>query len=139
MDIALSFKDRRFDIAQDGAALKVDDGLRTAVMLSLFIDSRAEDDDFIPDGTSDKRGWWAGPVGSRLWLLSRQKTSNDVLPRARDYALEALQWVVDDGVARDIDVSAKWARLGVLGIFIQITKQDGGRYEDVIEYSLEAA
>ena len=36
-----------------------DDSLRTAVILSLFCHRRAEDEDVIPDGTSNKRGWWA--------------------------------------------------------------------------------
>lgn len=143
VDIALEFDNRRFDVALDGSALKPDAGLRTALFLSLFIDRRAASDDLIPDGTDDRRGWWADasdePVGSRLWLLSREKTSDDVLQRANDYALEALQWVVDDDIASGIDVATEWVRPAVLGIFIEITKQDGSRFEDVINYSLEAA
>ncbi|MCL2430286.1 MAG: phage GP46 family protein [Alphaproteobacteria bacterium] len=83
--------------------------LETAVLISLFSDARADDDDRLPGSADDKRGWWAGPIGSRLWLLTREKSTNDVRLRARDYCREALAWMIEDQVADQIDVSAEWA------------------------------
>ena len=139
MDVALGFKNNRFDIAQDGAALKSDNGLRTAVVLSLFIDRRANADDEIPDGTTDRRGWWADDNGSRLWLLSRAKETGSTLQRARDYALEALQWLMDGGIASGVDVQAEWVSTGVLGLLVTIKKVDGSRFNELFNYSLEVA
>jgi len=137
MDVALLFESNRFDVALDGAALKPDNGLRTAVMLSLFIDRRANADDVILDGTTNRRGWWADTNGSRLWLLSREKETGSTLQRARDYALEALQWLIDDGIASSVDVQAEWAKQGVLGLLVTIKKADGSRFEELFNYSLE--
>lgn len=84
--------------------------LSTAVVMSLFTDGRAQPDDLIPDGT-DPRGWWADALdgeryGSRLWLLERANATAEVLSRAKGYAVEALQWLIDDGIAKSIDVAA---------------------------------
>ena len=110
----------RFDWALKRGDLAPDDGLETAVILSLFTDRRAREDDPLPDGSADRRGWWgdayppaearAGQehIGSRLWLLEREKDTQDVVNRARDYAEEALQWLVDDGIAEHIEVMAGW-------------------------------
>ncbi|MBD2781639.1 phage GP46 family protein [Xenorhabdus szentirmaii] len=81
--------------------------LQTAMIISLFTDRQARADDAI-DG-ADRRGWWGDsgmdyPIGSRLWLLQRQKLTLAVALAAEDYAHEALQWMQDDGVATDIDV-----------------------------------
>jgi phage gp46-like protein len=89
-----------------------DAGLRTAVLISLFLDRRAEDGDTLPDGT-DRRGWWADQfaevpgdkLGSRLWLLARAKPT-EWIQLAAGYAQEALQWMVDDDVAERIDAAA---------------------------------
>lgn len=120
------------DYAQDGLGLIEDDGLETAVLISLFTDRLANDDDEIPDGSGDRRGWWADAlnddstdkIGSRLWLLSREKQLPTVLVRAREYALEALQWMVADGVAQSVDVDASNPRDGILALVISITRPE---------------
>lgn len=104
------------DLVVENNDLKSDDGLQTAILLSLFTDRRAEPGDVLPDGETDRRGWWADalPVvtgdkfGSRLWLLSRSKRTPDVLSRAEQYAKEALQWLIDDKVAARILVGAEF-------------------------------
>ncbi|WP_338804415.1 phage GP46 family protein [Xenorhabdus griffiniae] len=81
--------------------------LQTAIIISLFTDRQARADDEI-DGT-DRRGWWGDSesdyqIGSRLWLLHRQKLTTAAALAAEDYAREALQWMLDDGVAASIDI-----------------------------------
>ena len=139
-DIALHFNEDTFsfDLAlADGAAgrdLCGDDGLLTAVVLSLFTDARAHDDDTVPDARpgepGDRRGWWgdalspdAGPLGSRLWLLWREKDQDEVVIRAQEYARAALAWLVTDAagplrVAR-LEVRAARVAPGYLGIAVQ--------------------
>lgn len=117
------------DYALDALGLVADDGLQTAVILSLFTDRRANDDDVLPGDPADKRGWWADAypmlpgdkIGSRLWLLNREKQLASALSRAQEYAQEALQWMLDDGVASSVVCSAQIVRMGLLGLTIAIT------------------
>ena len=59
-----------------------------------------------------------------LWLLSREKTLPEVLRRAHDYAFEALIWLVDDGIARAVDVDATMPRPGLLALAVKIFLPD---------------
>jgi phage gp46-like protein len=83
-------------------------GLATAALISILTDRRASDDD-INDDPNDKRGWWGDlvsptPIGSKLWLLDRSKTTPDILVKAKQYIEECLQWMIDDEVAIKIEV-----------------------------------
>lgn len=99
--------------------LATDDGLRTAALLSLFLDRRAEDGDVLPEGETDRRGWWADTdddkIGSRLWLLRRAKQTPDVLAQADVYAREALRWFVVDKVAESVEVVVEFLKGGGFG------------------------
>ncbi len=69
----------------------------------------ADASDETDDG--NRRGWWGDleqdyRVGSRLWLLRRQKLTTQVALKAEAYAREALQWLKDDGVVASLDVEA---------------------------------
>jgi phage gp46-like protein len=127
-DIALRWNGEAADFAIEGNDLATDDGLRTAVLLSLFTDRRAEEGDVLPDAETDRRGWWADafPVvdgdkmGSRLWLLARAKQSQDVVDRAREYAREALAWLVEDKVASQVEVTSEVPSPGVLAIGVVV-------------------
>ena len=122
-----------FDWLVDGASLASDDDVQTAVILSLFTDRRAKDDDELPDARSDRRGWWGDAyadvdgdqIGSRLWLLARQKRVASTLQRAQQYASEALQWLIDDGVASTVGVQARGLPGDVLDLQIVIERPSG--------------
>jgi phage gp46-like protein len=125
------------DWVLDPPGLAADHDLESAVLLSLFTDDSARPDDVIPDGSDDRRGWWGnwerpepGALGSRLWLLTREKSTDEVRRRAEEYAAEALQWVLDDGVAARVDVAASYLEVGAvppqtLLLQIAITRADG--------------
>jgi phage gp46-like protein len=121
------------DIAMDGPDLATDDGLETAVLMSLETDAPAGPDDKIPDGSDDGRGWWGdafqdveGDVdGSHYWLLSREKLTSEALLRAQSYAEAALAWFVKDGVASRVTATVeRWGDDGAMAV-IQILKPDG--------------
>ncbi len=115
--------DARFTFdAQDGHAdisivnrdLARDDGLETAITVSLFSNRRAEEDDELPDADGTREGWFGDAlltngdkIGSKLWLLGRGKFNNDLLNDAEQYAAEALEWLVEDGVAGGINVTVE--------------------------------
>lgn len=105
-----------FNFDADVQDLESSIGLETAVIISLFTDRRARDDDELPDPNNpDRRGWWGDltskfsndQIGSRLWLLERSKTTEDIPARAKKYAEESLAWLVEDGVAVRVEVEAE--------------------------------
>jgi phage gp46-like protein len=117
------------DFEISGADLLTGNDLSTAILVSLLTDREARPDDKIPDGTTDPRGWWADdssyPIGSRLWLLARAKQTAQTLASARDYIVEAVQWLIDDGVAASVDVYVEWTRRSMLGARISVNRTDG--------------
>lgn len=149
MDLAIIYSGSSFtfDLAlnANGSDLAADDGLRSAVLVSLFTDRRANSDDVLPDGTDDRRGSWQDQYpdldgdlqGSRLWLLAREKQLPDVLQRAQAYAEEALAWLLADGVARAVTVTAEWVASGMLGLLVDIRLVNGSRFTDVFNYPVE--
>lgn len=119
-----------------------DNPLARAVVISLFSWRRADDDDEV-DG--DRMGWWGDTyadqdgdlTGSRLWLLLRSKVTDEAVQQAREYAEEALQWMLDDGVASRVIVEAERFAGGRDRIDMKVTviKPDGSgvsiRFQDV--------
>jgi phage gp46-like protein len=124
--------DGSIDLATSGADLSTDSGLQTAVLVSLFTDARVESED-LPFAGASRRGWWGNlfpevdgdEVGSKLWLLAREKRTTDTLNRAEEYTQEALQWLIDDGVAESVDVETSYDTNGALIIQALITKPGG--------------
>lgn len=120
-----------FDWLLADGDLATDQGLKTAVIISLFSNRLAAADDELPDGSSDRQGWWGDmPIdgdtpdlsGSRLWLLKRAKATPETAARAQRYCLEALQWLLDDGVAQSLDVATSWVSREQLQISVAITR-----------------
>lgn len=121
------------DLGLGAGGLGRDDSLRTAVLLSLFSDARARTDDPLPDG-DNRRGWVGDALaettgdrfGSRLWLLSREKQTEETRRRAEGYVREALEWLTDDKLAARVVVIASWVAVGTLDIEVAIYLTSGG-------------
>ncbi len=137
MDIALTFLPGTFDadVRIEKGDLVSEKDLETAITLSLFTDRRASSDDPLEDGES-LRGWWGDSfaeikndkIGSKLWLLRREKQLPIVLTRARQYALEATQWLIDDQVAQSIQIETEIVGEkpnGILGIAVRVKRPQG--------------
>ena len=128
-DIRTTWRVDRGDWALSGSVLASGGDLFTAVAISLFTDREATTDDVIPDGSGDPRGWWADglevKIGSRIWLLARSKRTQQVLLRAQDYAREALQWMIDDGVVAQFGVITEWTARNTLGVQIIAYRSNG--------------
>lgn len=108
------------------------DELARSVMISLFSWARAHDDDDV-EGRR-RYGFWgdtygdAGErTGSRLWLLRRQKITETVIERARAYAQEALEWLVADGVADSVEVSAERGALDRVDLLVKVSRNGDSR------------
>lgn len=139
MDLAMTQQGGMFHLFLDGADLAVDDGLESAVIVSLFTDRVALPTDPLPDGTADRRGHWSDSYleavddkeGSRLWLLAREKVLPEVLRRGEDYAREALKWMLNDGVAKAVIPTAWTTGRGDFNLRVRIVKPD----DSDVEYS----
>jgi phage gp46-like protein len=122
----------------------VTEDLPRAVLISLFSWRRANADDDLPG--SQKYGWWGDTypvltndrIGSRLWLLSRAKLTNQTVLKAKEYAEEALKWMIDDGVAESVIVESERQGLDRLAIGVRLVRGDKSvlniRFVDVWNY-----
>jgi phage gp46-like protein len=150
-DIALAFTSiRGGDLVLAGQDLARDDGLASAVLVSLFTDRRADPEQLRADESkTDLRGWWGDfkpPVegdqtGSLLWLLRREKQTRETLARARQYAEQALAWMIEDRIAKTVAVSTEYGGLGIMYIGVEITRPDSTRvrYQYDYEWAAQAA
>lgn len=131
-DIGLFLENKLFDLQIANGDLTGDNGLETAISISLFTDRRVSDEE-LPPLEKNKRGWWGDmfpevdkdQIGSRLWLLNREKRTTEVLRRAEDYVREALKWLIDDGVAASIEATATYDENKHLDIDVAITRPTG--------------
>lgn len=126
-------------VSLDGEVVSASSGeiaaLARAILVSLFTWGRAADDDKI-DG-DDRKGWWgdsfaqtAGDqIGSRLWQLYRQKLTDQTRLQAEFFIKEALQWLVDDGIASKVDVAAERVGNDTLGASVKIWRKDGSQVD----------
>lgn len=99
----------------NGAQVSADmtDSLSRAVVISLFTWQRANQSDEVDN--DQRMGWWGDTfaenkgdkIGSKLWLLLRQKITEETLNRAQEYAYESLKWLIDDGICSDITVDVE--------------------------------
>lgn len=120
-----------------------DDPLVRSVIISLFSWRIANDDDDVQDG--DRHGWWGDTyadidgdlTGSRIWELLRHKVTPETLSMAQDFCEEALQWLIEDEVARDVNVSVERGDMGAVHVDVEIFKPDGDsisiRFQNVWE------
>ncbi|EAN7516507.1 hypothetical protein CSK53_02060 [Salmonella enterica] len=141
-DIAIVWRNGRGNLALNGSDLLTDNSIETAVIISLFTDRRAQPSDPIPDGSTDRRGWWADsfrkrPIGSRLWLLGREKTLESVLERAKTYADEALAWMKLAGLVKSVTCTASRVAHDRLQLSVSLVLPDGARRPMVFEAHLE--
>ena len=136
-----------------GGDLVSDQSLLSAILIALFTDRLAAPDDELPDQSGDRRGWWgdapldqtarpakADLIGSRLWLLVRQKQTEAVLTKAIGWAREALQWLIDDGVAQRVTVVGEWGGLWVLKLGITLSRitSNGGTVDQRYDVTWKA-
>ena len=93
-------------------------------------------------------GWWADTYskdqfGSKLWLLARSPVNPTTLLKVRQYAAEALAWMVDAGIAARVDATAERQDLGRVALRVVVTKRDGTKeavaYPDLWSAFLQAA
>jgi phage gp46-like protein len=148
MDAALVFDstDGTYDLALEAADLQADDGLLTAVVVSLFSDARAPRDVRLPAESTDRRGFWgdsfaqlAGDqTGSLLWLLDRELNIERTRAQLEERARDALAWLVEDGIATRVDAVGEILDDDLAALQVEIYEPRGTRIDFRFSYVWEA-
>jgi len=130
-DIGLFLVDGCFDIVIENDVLKGDEGLQTAVAISLFTDQRVTLDE-LPDGEDDRHGWWGDmfpeidqdKIGSKIWTLARAKKVPLTLVQIEEFSKQALQWMIDDGLVSTVTATAEFVNDEQTKLDIEIERPD---------------
>jgi phage gp46-like protein len=111
-----------WNLLSDGT-LDTTQALATAIIVALGTDGLAAANDILPDpDDTDRRGWWGDyqaqdiwngwPIGSRLWLLQRDKIVGasarqaPTLTRVEQYITEAIQPFLAQRIGSSLEVVA---------------------------------
>jgi phage gp46-like protein len=93
----------------------IDGGLETTVYISLF----------------SSLGWWGNDISqtseqmnSQLETITTRTLTNQARLDAIEFTRQALQWMIDDNVAREIQIEATIISVSTLVIDIMITQPD---------------
>lgn len=118
------------DIKNSGSTPYLDPGFETYVLLCLFTNARASDQDTLPEEDSFREGWWGSALlefelGSKLWLLNKAKINNDTIALAEQYIKEALKPMIDDGIASKIEATVtRGRRNDELNYLVRVFRKD---------------
>ncbi|MDX2308089.1 MAG: phage GP46 family protein [Hyphomicrobium sp.] len=124
-----------YDLAVDPATgdLALEEGLASALFVSLFSDRRAREDE-VADPMR-RRGWIGNLVaevpgdnhGSGFWLYEQRRLTGEVASGVRLEAEIALEWMVDARLIRTAtaEVLADPARRRIT-LSVEVTEPDGG-------------
>lgn len=121
-DIALKWDGTKADLDFGDLDINSDESLKTTILLCLFTDKRV----------GEERGCWIDSyegesLGSRLWLIDREKRIGDVPLKANEYVKESLQWLINDGIVKSIKVDSVLNGQNLLDIPIEVTKPNGSK------------
>lgn len=132
-DVAFVDVDGKADLKIENGDLVADDGLENAVLISLFSDRYVPPSD-LPPGVENPRGWWADALldeegdrlGSRLWVFQRTgKITFETRNGIRDAVKEALDWLIEAGVASRVEVEAELVENTRIDVTIMVYRPDG--------------
>jgi phage gp46-like protein len=125
-----------FVYASKNGDLDTVEGLEEAVKVSLFTDSRLEDST-VKDPF--RRGGWVGDIlnkekrqlGGKTYLAERARVEQNTLNNAKEWARKSLDWLVRDGVCRNVIVNVSFYKQRDLTYNISIVGRDGAKYDYV--------
>lgn len=131
-DFKLQYCGDAFDLVVEKNDLALDDGLQSAVIVSLFTEKRVRPDE-LPFPETDRSGWWGDmfadiegdQIGSKLWLLRREKQTPETQIRYQEYAKEALAWLIEDKIAETVEVVANFPERERVDLLVTIQKPQG--------------
>jgi phage gp46-like protein len=103
-----------FDIEWENGQIKFTEGLDTAIDLSFYGEKRASESEVA---RPERRRGWVGnelfdvigfrgyEVGNKLWLLSQARITQRNLNLGISYIKNGLNWLIEDKLAKNVNVS----------------------------------
>lgn len=130
-EIQVALIDTAYDLEIENGDFTNEPGLDTALWISLFTDARASATQVtVPQ---HRRGWLGNiassvenrELGGLLWLVNQRRLNQDTLNEVVDFARKALQWLTDDGIAINVEVSGAIIPRSGIQLTIVVTSPDG--------------
>jgi len=119
IDLKLEFNENKgyYDILIENGDIVVDNSYKTTLILSLGTDARANTEEI--NSIDKQRGsitdlYTSQENGSKLWLLEQSRLDTSSKNRAVDYALNALKYLNDNGLLKNINVSGNLTSEGIV-------------------------
>lgn len=133
-DLALTLDSRGADLVLAGDDLLLDEGLEAPVLVSLFSDARATEEQDLPGGEgSGLRGWWGADegeaFGSLLWLSERSKVTDETVNMVREAVRDGLAWLIEEEIVASLEVSAERTDLGTIIVQARLARGTSRRWE----------
>jgi phage gp46-like protein len=136
--------DNYYDISFTDGDFTLERGLQTAIQMSVFCEQRIDDEHVPPT----QRGGWVGNIlqpvkgyeqGSLIWTKYQSNMNPELKSVLEGYLLNAFTWMIEDGIAQDVEAEVNLlANYKIQGI-ITITKNDGTQippqYFDLWEFT----
>ena len=119
-----------YDIQVSGSDFESAEGFETAIPVSLFTDARAPA--VQVQEAKNRRGWTGNirsidigrELGGLLWILDQSRITEDTLNFARSFAQDSLQWLLDDSLARSVEITVEKTDNRAIKIYITIITID---------------
>jgi len=125
-----------FQIDENGDIL-TEDSLEAAILVSMLSDRRAESWE-VPQ--PELRRGWIGDletpgdrIGSTLWLLEQRRLTLATAQEAEESARQALNWLVEDGIALSLAVRGV-VQESSLDLIIDITRPNGTSENILVQF-----
>lgn len=86
----------------------------TAILMSIQCERRADESEV--ESPQKRRGWWGNDVyqesdtfemGSKIWIHSQARLTQNVINSIADYGNESLQWLIELVFAQKVESSAE--------------------------------
>ena len=130
-DLYLELTDYGFDLAIENGDFKNQDGMDTALNVSLFTDARATREQVVVP--ENRRGWLGNIVsevaerqlGGYLWLTEQRRLTQDTLNEVVDYCRKSLVWLLEDNVCLGLEVTGAIVPRTGIALNVDITARNG--------------
>lgn len=124
-------EDGLFDLAVMDGDFEAVNGFDTAILVSLFTDSRAQS--FQVESAEYRRGWVGNvltsgigrSLGSLLWVYQQSRLTQDIINQIQIEAENCLGWLVEDGEAKSVIATVTRENSRGIFILIDIVTTDG--------------
>ena len=143
-DLAFVQGEETIDLSLKDNDLVPENGLETAVLISLFSDRYIEKEN-LPPGIVNSRGHWSDSLnpnndrlGSRLWAIDRVgKLNAPTRAGIEEAARESLAWFVEEGIAESVEVRATLVSGQRIDLNIRIRRPERSE-DDVFKFLWDA-